>query len=390
MRRMLCLIMTCLLLAAVLSGCWHEHTWANATCTAPMTCLECGQISGEALGHIWSDATCEAPQTCTRCDATMGTALGHTWLPATCTAAQTCSVCFATQGTPLGHSYSPWTEPRIDRLGQWSRTQTCTVCANQTTEQVPAPHRTDLGTAGELGATTIIVTILAEDATTSWDLNSATDQETLELMLLHLGSGVDWLTRQVSGYGVNTRFIYDWNENPDLCYTYDFGGETLVRTDGGGYDTQVSYIRDNIPTGDLQEKYQAQNVIYMFFFNTSEENEVNSWCMSDNCGVETEIINVFVRDTYSAGVYYMPASSFAHEIMHCFGAYDLYYASDKIPQSYVDHCAATGSNDIMYTVSVGVSIPQDFTPLDAYYLGLIDSCDEIYTWGLIQSTHAKE
>ena len=76
----------------------------------------------------------------------------------------------------------------------------------------------------------------------------------------------------------------------------------------------------------------------------------------------------------------------AHEIMHCFGAYDLYYASSAIPQAYVDHCRITDSNDIMYTVSLGTTIPQLFTQLDAYYLGLVDSCDEVDTWGLGKSS----
>ena len=32
------------------------HTWEDATCTSPMTCLECGEVKGEALGHIWSES----------------------------------------------------------------------------------------------------------------------------------------------------------------------------------------------------------------------------------------------------------------------------------------------------------------------------------------------
>jgi hypothetical protein len=71
--------------------------------------------------------------------------------------------------------------------------------------------------------------------------------------------------------------------------------------------------------------------------------------------------------------------------MHCFGAYDLYYASDVISQNYVDHCIATDSMDIMYTVSLGAEIFQCFTQLDAYYMGLVDSCDEVTTWGLGKS-----
>ena len=125
----------------------------------------------------------------------------------------------------------------------------------------------------------------------------------------------------------------------------------------------------------------------MFYFNTDESNTVNSWTLSDRQIEETEIINVFVRDNLSDGFYFMPASSMAHEIMHCFGAYDLYYASEAIPQAYVDHCKATGSKDIMYTTCVGETIPQLFTRLDAYYLGLVDSCDEVTAWGLGKSTY---
>ena len=31
----------------------HEHTWVDATCTAPKTCSGCGETEGEALGHTY-------------------------------------------------------------------------------------------------------------------------------------------------------------------------------------------------------------------------------------------------------------------------------------------------------------------------------------------------
>ena len=69
------------------------------------------------------------------------------------------------------------------------------------------------------------------------------------------------------------------------------------------------------------------------------------------------------------------------------GAWDLYYALDAIPQAYVDHCAETGSGDIMYKVNPGASIRETFTDLCAYYVGLTDTCAEVETWGLARSTH---
>ena len=53
--------------------------------------------------HTWADATCTAPQTCV-CGATQGTALGHTWVYATCTTPDTCSACGLTEGEARGHA----------------------------------------------------------------------------------------------------------------------------------------------------------------------------------------------------------------------------------------------------------------------------------------------
>ncbi len=52
----------------------HVHSWEDATCTAPKTCLSCGEVSGNALGHTWTEATYANPKTCTQCGITEGTA----------------------------------------------------------------------------------------------------------------------------------------------------------------------------------------------------------------------------------------------------------------------------------------------------------------------------
>jgi alpha-tubulin suppressor-like RCC1 family protein len=83
----------------------HEHTWLEATCTAPRTCEECGEMQGSALGHSWLEATCTAPRICESCGETEGSALEHSWLEATCTDPRICSVCQKTEGTALGHQW---------------------------------------------------------------------------------------------------------------------------------------------------------------------------------------------------------------------------------------------------------------------------------------------
>lgn len=56
----------------VLTGCACQHTWTEASCTAPKTCSKCAETEGTALSHMWKDATREAPKTCDRCRETEG------------------------------------------------------------------------------------------------------------------------------------------------------------------------------------------------------------------------------------------------------------------------------------------------------------------------------
>ena len=85
----------------MLAGCGHEHTWAEATCTEPKTCSECGETEGEALGHTWVEATCTEAKHCSVCGEIEGEPLEHTWIEANYQDPKTCSVCGATEGEPL-------------------------------------------------------------------------------------------------------------------------------------------------------------------------------------------------------------------------------------------------------------------------------------------------
>ena len=84
-----------------LTGCGHEHTFSEATCTDPKICTECQETEGTALDHNWIDATCENPKTCSLCNITEGNPLDHNWIDATMESPKTCSLCNLTEGEPL-------------------------------------------------------------------------------------------------------------------------------------------------------------------------------------------------------------------------------------------------------------------------------------------------
>lgn len=125
----LILAVTCML---TLTGCFCEHEWAEATCTAPRTCTKCSDTEGEALGHVWLAATCEAPKTCEVCSVTEGEAKGHAWVDASCEEPKHCETCGAEEGSALGHYWLDATTESPKR---------CTICAKTEGEKIVTDPR---------------------------------------------------------------------------------------------------------------------------------------------------------------------------------------------------------------------------------------------------------
>lgn len=255
-------------------------------------------------------------------------------------------------------------------------------------DEYVSPYDGAQGSAGSLEGCTVLVSIYADDAGTSWDESSDEDGEMIYDALDNLRISTGYLTEQAARYGASTAFVWDWELNPDLYYRAYFD-ESLVTEYGDMYNVQKDWIENNIDTRELRNKYRADNVIYLFFFNTDFSNQVNPWYLGYSCSSDyyIEFCNIYVRFD---DIFVTKPGTYAHEMMHCFGAHDLYYANEFIPPAYVDHLNKNFSSDIMYTVYDSKEITNDFTDLDAYYVGLIDSCDEVEKWNLAISEHITD
>ncbi len=60
----------------VSTGPIHYHTYQDADCTTPKTCIECGHIRGGALGHDYAEGVCNR---CGQTDATYLPLMGTVW-----------------------------------------------------------------------------------------------------------------------------------------------------------------------------------------------------------------------------------------------------------------------------------------------------------------------
>ncbi|MBR6365664.1 MAG: hypothetical protein IKS10_06175 [Lachnospiraceae bacterium] len=271
-----------------------------------------------------------------------------------------------------------------------------TTAAPETTEaptqEYISPYNEEYGSAGTLSGTTVVVSIVTNDQNTHWgftnggDANAENDRATLMKQKSYLLAGCEWLSDQATSYGKKADFITDWEAYPDLYYEYNTT-EELVRFDGAKYHVQKDYILETIPSNELKKKYRADNIIYVFYFNTPAENDVNPWSLSMTADpiCDRELINVYTK---FKGFNTMPCT-YAHEMMHCFGAYDLYYANKGIPQEYVDYLTETNSQDIMYRVYDSEKFYVNMSELDAYYIGLTDSCEDVVTWNLASAARFR-
>lgn len=260
----------------------------------------------------------------------------------------------------------------------------------ETTEPITARNELPLinsnhGSAAKLDGKVVLVSVFVNDAGTSWDYNSDTDKALLRESLDKLGEATAYISENASNYGKQVSFIYDWTVDRDLVYTAFFD-EDMVTFSGDFYYKQTDWVEDNIDISRLQMKYNTENILFIFFFNTDYSNDIRSWAISydpfDQQYVMVEIANFYMKfDNIE-----MPAASYAHEILHTFGAQDLYAPNNIITQDYVDYMASIASNDIMYTVSA-YGITNDFSPLDAYYVGLAPRPYEADVWSLGKSEH---
>ena len=261
------------------------------------------------------------------------------------------------------------------------------ITSDSATESDSSTERTydgSLGSAGKLKGKTVVVSIYADDSATSWDKDDTSDNARLESTLLYLKIAAYWLTSNAGQYTDDVSFVCDWKQCPDLRYDAEFS-ETLVRPDGEMYPVQRQYIVDNIDSNGLLDKYGAENIIYLYFFNTDFSNEITPRTFNYGCGpgVDIEYVNMYT----GARDFFTPPASYAHEMMHTFGAPDLYYANNVISQSYVDYSESLTSGDIMFSTYLGEHISNEFTELDAYYVGLTDSSETVEAWNLGLSEH---
>ena len=257
------------------------------------------------------------------------------------------------------------------------------------------PYEENLGTAKELEGDIAVVSIFVNDASTSWDFTKTADQKLNDTIYSNLSIAVDYLEKNCRDYGKNVNFIYDWNKYPELVYEINLNADyRTIDRDYYQFDSDAfQAIEDEIPTETILKDLNTSQVIYMMFFNTPMSNQVTSCTRNYYQGMirPYEICYMLMN----CNGYTDSPANFAHEILHAFGAPDLYTADDYgITKEYVNYVKQIGLNDIMRInedPNTGEylydRIANEITDITAYYAGLTDYSETVDEWGFEKSQH---
>lgn len=237
------------------------------------------------------------------------------------------------------------------------------------------------GSSKYLDGDTVLVSIFLEDTHASW-----TDDE-IKLVKNNMKIACNYLKKQGEKYGKDVNLIYDIDAHEDLCYhlkynkpypgTSSYEGELSADNEVANLIEYVNdFENDEIPIKAIMEKYNVNSIGFMVFIDSLSDAAItypyyddyyNGFLYTETCYITTKWKSI--RE-------YITPDTYAHEILHLFGARDLYQVSgrDGISKSLIDYVYKEEPDEIMLGASTdGVAwkkfITADISDITAYFLG---------------------
>lgn len=266
--------------------------------------------------------------------------------------------------------------------------------ATPTPEPVPTftEEQKAYGSAALLTDATVLVNVFLNDAAHghTWDAESrAAAVQRTQL-------AVDWITEQAAGYEAAVNLICDRSaDGSDSTLTRSYLVQSAMQ--GGENSEGSSAFLDEMDTlcaslaaDSRLAAYGARHIAFLFFLPISGTSFTMAHYADDGDSFYYEYSCLYKTDAYTDGEAESPAT-YAHEILHLFGAPDLYEGSSDpyVDEALVSYVADTYPGDIMLSTyeddgsSRFDAITKEISPLTAYCLGLADTCPELAQFPLL-------
>ncbi|WP_455502347.1 hypothetical protein [Gemmiger sp.] len=242
------------------------------------------------------------------------------------------------------------------------------------------------GSAALLTDDTVLVNVFLNDAAhgETWDAEGRADAVRRTQM------AVDWITEQAEKYDASVDLIFDRSEDgSDATLTRSYLLQNAVRggensTESAAFLDEMDTLCESLAADSRLAAYGAKHIAFLFFLPVSGTSFTMAHYADDGENFYYEYSCLYRHDAYTDGEDESPAT-YAHEILHLFGAPDLYEGSSD---AYVDdaltaYMEALYPDDIMLSTyeADGTSrfdaITKEISPLTAYCLGLTDTCEAL-------------
>ena len=190
-----------------------------------------------------------------------------------------------------------------------------------------------------------------------------------------VGTAVSYLEKQAASYGVEAEFVYDFAEHPDLVLEVqtDFAineEEDFVDR----LDEEIALWKEELVSYEkVKASYEADGIAMLIYVNNPG---ISYAIVYDGTDSQQETVILFTQDYYRPGKA-EAATVYAHEILHLFGAHDLYEEAE-FTREVPEYVALTYPEEIMYTVEEsGGKITAEISEITAYHLGWIEEAEAV-------------
>ena len=254
-----------------------------------------------------------------------------------------------------------------------------------TQEPLPQADGALYGSVGLLEEPTVLVSVYLNDAATG----SIWTREARAAARQSVAMAVDWLTEQADSYGVTADISYDdGSDTSPLSYTYSLRSRLRGGVDSeesNAFLNEMDALCATLDTAELRAQYGTDHVGFLLFLPVSGTSFTMAHYAEDGTDFYHEYCCLYRYDAYVSDPEPESPATFAHEILHLFGAPDLYEGSSD---PYVDgaltaYVQQTYPDDIMLSTyaedgsNLYTSIDKVISPLTAYCIGLADNCPEL-------------
>ena len=253
--------------------------------------------------------------------------------------------------------------------------QKAQAATEQTVSQDP------FGSAKQLEGRIVTVAVFWEDAQDSWT------QSDLQTAQRQLRTALDFLEAEAVRYGRQAEFCYSPSEGA-LNYRQSSPEQALDLTENmtSFYQEVVQWMDTVLPQQQLLEQYQAESVCYLLFLHKSGTSFTLPWMADVPQQLTQRELSLIYYYQDDQRIQRQCPYVYAHELLHQFGAIDLYPDSAQLPVSsgLPDYVARQYPDEIMGNNTRGhyyetelEQIGFEISPLTAYCLGWVDTVPEL-------------